>query len=74
MPAELHGYSPSDAGSSPVGSTIGRLVGYGSEFDEVKNGEMGGASAAKTFVLASEATLQMAIFHLTALRRDAFGR
>lgn len=45
---------------------LGCVVSYGLEFDEVKNGWMGGASAAKTSVLASEATLQTTIFHLTA--------
>jgi hypothetical protein len=52
----------------------GPIVSYGSVFDEVKNGQMGGASAAKTFVLASEATLQMTIFHLAPKGRGAFGR
>ena len=41
-------------------------------FDEVKTGRMGGASAAKTCVLASEATLQMASLHLTQKGRGAF--
>jgi hypothetical protein len=53
---------------------LGRVASYRLAFDEVKNGWMGGASAAKTFVLASEATLQTTIFHLTASRRGAFGR
>jgi len=43
-------------------------------FDEVKTGRPGGASAAKTFVLASEATLQMASLHLTPQGRGAFAR
>ncbi len=33
---------------------------HGLRLDEVKTGKMGGASAAKTCVLASEATLQLA--------------
>jgi len=53
---------------------------HGLRLDEIKTGKMGGASAAKTFVLASEATLQLASLHLTAKpclriwRRGAFGR
>jgi len=39
---------------------------HGLRLDEVKTGKMGGASAAKTCVLASEATLQVASLHLTA--------
>ena len=47
---------------------------HGWGLDEVKTGKMGGASAAKTSVLESEATLQIASLHLTTPRRGAFGR
>jgi hypothetical protein len=47
---------------------------HGLRLDEVKTGKMGGASAAKTCVLASEATLQIASLDLTASRRGTFGR
>ena len=47
---------------------------HGLRLDEIKTGKMGGASAAKTYVLASEVTLQVASLDLTASRRGAFGR
>ncbi len=47
---------------------------HGWDFDEVKTGQMGGASAARTYVLASEATLQLASLDLTPKGRGAFDR
>jgi hypothetical protein len=51
---------------------LGRAVSYGLRFDEVKNGQWEEHCAADTSVSASDATLQLAIFHLTAPRRGAF--